>query len=135
MSRKTISKIRQRTGALSIEVALCLPLLFTLLFGCYEMARANMLLHATESAAYEGARVGIIPGATEAKIRASASQILRTVGITDFTVEVSPAVIQRDTPFVEVTVRVPFDGNTAIPTMFVRNVNFSGVCTLSRETP
>ncbi|MEL7499412.1 MAG: TadE/TadG family type IV pilus assembly protein [Planctomycetota bacterium] len=126
---------KDRCGALSVEVALCLPLLFMLLFGCYEMARANMLLHATESAAYEGARVGIIPGATKEKITAAASQILHSVGISDFTVEVTPSTIERDTPVVEVTVKVPFSKNMALPAMFMKNPTFSGVCKLSREIP
>ena len=126
---------RIRTGALAVEMAICLPLLLMLLFGCYEMSRANMILHATESAAYEGARVGILPGATQEKITLATSQILRTMGISDFEVEVSPAVIQRDTPVVEVTVRVPFAKNTLIPTMFIKDPTFRGVCSLTRELP
>ena len=65
-SKKRIGS--DRTGALTIEVALCLPLLILLLFGCYEICRTSMILHATQSAAYEGARVGIVPGATPDKI-------------------------------------------------------------------
>ena len=60
---------RRRVGALAVEVAMCLPILLMVLFGCYEVARANMLVHATESAAYEGARVGIIPGCNSRKSR------------------------------------------------------------------
>lgn len=135
MPSSSLKRTQIRTGALAVEMALCLPLLLMLLFGCYEMSRANMILHATESAAYEGARVGILPGATKEKITLAASQILRTIGISDFEIEVSPAVIQRDTPDVEVTVRVPFAKNTSIPTMFIKNPTFRGVCSLTREIP
>ena len=127
-------KTRQaRKGALTVEVALCLPILLLTLFGCYELAHANMLLHATESAAYEGARVGIIPGATEDKIRDAASGVLRTVGISNFTLTVTPAVITTETEFVTVNIDVPFRGNTAIPAFFIQNPTFEGECILSRE--
>lgn len=124
----------QRRGTLSVEVAVCLPLLLLTLFGCYEMAHANMLLHATESAAYEGARVGIIPGATEDRINAACGRLLRSVGIRNFDVIVTPAVITTDTDEVTVEVRVPFGGNTSIPTFYIDNPTFRGRCQLSRET-
>lgn len=122
-----------RTGALTVEVALCIPLILFVFFGCYEMARANMILHATESAAYEGARVGIVPGATEAKIEAATGRILRSVGVSDFQVRVTPAVLQRDTPEVEVEVLVPLRRNLSIPSMFFEDPTFRGSTTLSRE--
>ena len=126
---------RSRTGALSVEVALCLPLLLMVLFGCYEIAHANMLLHATESAAYEGARVGIIPGANKEKVETAAAQILRSVGITNFDIEIKPGKIKKDTPRIEVLVQVPFAKNTLIPTFFFKNPKFKGVCKLTREIP
>ena len=131
----SFSSKRNRTGVLAVEVAICLPLLLMVLFVCYEMSRANMILHATESAAYEGARVGIVPGATPEQVRAAAEGILRSVGISEFTIEVSPSVIKNDTPLIEVTVRVPFEKNTSIPARFVNNANFKGVCKLTREIP
>lgn len=99
------------------------------------MSRANMILHATESAAYEGARVGIVPGATPEQVRAAAEGILRSVGISEFTIDVSPSVIKNDTPLIEVTVRVPFEKNTSIPASFINNATFKGVCILTREIP
>jgi len=53
-SSKRITKNSKRLGAITAEVAICLPVLFLLTFGCLELAGANMLKHATESAAYEG---------------------------------------------------------------------------------
>ena len=137
-----ISKLRHihrqrndRIGALTVEMALCIPLLLTVLFGCYEMAKANMLIHASESAAYEGARVGIIPGATSAKIESAAGSVLKSMGINSFTVNVSPSVISVDTERVEVEIGVPFRENTMIPTLFVDDPTFRARCELSRETP
>ena len=125
----------QRTGALTVEMALCFPILLTVLFGCYEMAKANMLVHASESAAYEGARVGIIPGATAAQIEAAAGRVLRSMGITTYSVNVTPNVISVDTQRVEVEIGVPFRDNTMIPPLFVDDPTFRASCELSRETP
>ena len=122
-----------RNGALTVEMALCLPILFMVLFGCYEMAHANMLLHASESAAYEGARVGIVPGSTPEKIRTAAGSVLRSMGIGNFTVTVTPPVITTSTESVKVDIQVPFRANTAIPVQFFDNPTFRGSCELSRE--
>ena len=127
-------RVRSRTGGLTVEVALCLPILFMVLFGGFELCYTNMLIHSTESAAYAGARVGIIPGATPDRIRAEAGASLRAVGIKNFTVAVTPNVIQNDTRNVTVDITVPFRANTSFPAFFVDNPTFRGSCTLSRET-
>ncbi len=126
---------RRRVGALAVEVAMCLPILMMVLFGCYEVARANMLVHATESAAYEGARIGIIPGATVEKVEASVTHFLQSVGIRDFKINVTPGKIERNTPQIEVEVIVPFDKNTVLPAFFLSDPKFTGKCSLSREIP
>lgn len=123
------------TGAITVEVALCLPVLFLLLFGCYELAKANMMLHATQSAAYEGARAGIIPGATPDKVEDAAGFVLRTLGIDDFDVEINPPVIALDTDLVEVIVRVPVADNLSLPRLFIKDPTFRGTCQLRREIP
>lgn len=123
----------QRRGALTVEVAICLPILFMFLFGCYEIAHANMLLHATESAAYEAARVGIIPGAQKDKIESAAASILSTVGIRNFKVTVTPNVITNSTKKVKIEIAVPFRSNTIAPQFFVKDPTFRGQCELTRE--
>ena len=134
---KTTKKRRSaiRNGVLTVEVALCLPLLVLLLFGGYELARTSMVLHATQSAAYEGARTGIVPGASQDEIEASVGFILRTMGVQNFDVETVPAVIERDTPQLEVIVRVPVSDTLGLPQLFIEDPTFVGTCTLFREVP
>ena len=124
-----------RNGALTVEVAMCLPLLILLLFGCYELTKTSMILHATQSAAYEGARVGIVPGATPEKIDAAVGYVLGTMGVVDYEIETVPAVIERDTEQIEVIIRVPLRDNLSLPSLFVENPTFVGNCTLFREIP
>jgi len=128
-------KFKKRSqGVVTVEVALCLPILLAILMGSYELARANMMLHSTESAAYEGARVGIIPGATPAKVRAAVGSVLSSVGVKTFDVDIRPAVITNTTEDIEVLVTVPLRANLALPTFFIQDPTFEGTCTLKRET-
>ena len=122
-------------GALTVEMAVCLPILFLVLFTSYEFARANMLKHASESAAYEGARVGIVPGATVQQIEGAVQFVLGTVGVRDFNVIVDPPVIEQDTETVQVTVEVPYEANTTFSGFFLEDPTFRGTTLLTREIP
>ncbi len=126
-------QLEQRRGALAVELSLLLPILFMFLFGCYEIGRANMLLHATESAAYEAARVGIVPGAKPDNIKAAATYVLSSVGIRNFEIEVTPDVITSSTEKVKVEITVPFKSNTTLPQWFLEDPSFQGQCELNRE--
>lgn len=123
---------RIRRGAVAVEMALTLPILLLLLFAVIEVGRANMVRHATESAAYEGARAGILPGATAEEAREAARRILNTVGVTNFQMTVSPDPISGNAEQVEVSIRVPLDQNMTAA-RFVSGLEFEGECTLSRE--
>ena len=134
---KTSGQVRlgtRRTGAVTVEMALTLPLLFLFLFGAYELSRANFLRHATRAAAYEGARVGILPGTNETKIREATNFVLQSVGARNATIDVEPTIIERDTRTVKVTVEVPANSNMLFMPMFMRDSIFQGDCELTRET-
>lgn len=125
---------KRSNGAVAVEFAICVPLLFVLLFGCYEMARANLMKHAAESAAYEGARVGIIPGATQEEVRAATEFVMTSVGVGTFTVDVQNTVSEDEIERVTVDVAVPFNENFRLGTFFIDDPTFRGQCTLKRET-
>ncbi|MGI9517007.1 MAG: TadE/TadG family type IV pilus assembly protein [Pirellulaceae bacterium] len=126
-------KSADRSGATVVEMAMCLPVLFLLLFGCYEFARANMMRHATEAAAYEGARVGIVPGAKVSDVEDACRFVLSTVGIREFDVEVNPSPITRRDRKVRVTVTLKMRDNTSIGLLFNEESEFRGECELTRE--
>ncbi len=125
-------RIRPKQGAVAVEMALTLPILFLLLFAIFEVGRANMIRHATEAAAYEGARVGIVAGSTPAEMRTAAERILTTVGVDDFQITVTPNPIVSDTREVTVDIKVPLDQNMTAA-RFVNGLEFTGHCTLTRE--
>ncbi len=90
--------------------------------------------HAAESAAYEGARVGIIPGANEDEIREATNFIMTSVGVTAFNVNVQNSVTADDVEQVSVEIEVPFAENFRMGTFFVEDPTFRGQCTLNRES-
>ncbi len=105
----TRNKTSRRHGAVTVEFAFVLPLLFLLVFGGFELSRVNMMRNSIENAAYEGARRGIVPGATAADCKATTQNLLNIVDIKQSVITVTPAVIDPDTEFVTVTVELPLN--------------------------
>lgn len=135
LNQRTVRRHSQiRRGAVMVEFALTFPILVILLFGCYEVSRANMLQHAADAAAYEAARAGIIPGATPDRCRQAASFVLRATGVREFTLVITPNTIGRTTPEVSVEVTIPLRENTVMASFFFgRTTTFVGRCELTRE--
>jgi Flp pilus assembly protein TadG len=124
----------ERRGATTVEMALTLPILFLLLFGGYELSRANMIMHTCEAAAYEGARVGIVPGATAAEAQTAAEGVLRTTGIKNATIEVNPSNLANASETIAVTIEVAFADNTLLAPLFVGDLRLVRTCELLRES-
>ena len=94
----SLPKKTQRTGALSVEAALCIPILFLLFFAQFEFSRVNSMRHSIHDATYEAARRGIPAGATVADIQARATQLLNATSVKNATVTVTPGTITQTTP-------------------------------------
>lgn len=133
-STKPNNKRRNRKGALTVEFALVLPLLMLCLFAFYEISRANMIQHATEASAYEGARAGIVPGATDEEIRDQVGFVLNSVGVDVFTVNVEQNRPSGGSLSVRVTVNVPFEETTAAGTLFGKGRSFTAQTELGQES-
>lgn len=122
-----------RRGAVSVEFALVVPVLFLFIFGIIEFARLNMLRNSIENAAYEGARRAIIPGATADDAEAEALLVMKSISVHNAKVEVSPGTINSATPDVTVTVGVPLNGAAWVIYVSSRNNVMSRSITLKRE--
>ena len=134
--RVTRMNLRQRSvrhGAVTVEFALVVPFLFLFIFCIIEFARLNMLRNTIENAAYEGARRGIIPGATAADVEAEALLVMKAVSVHNAQVDVSPATINSTTPEITVTVDVPLNGAAWVIYVSSRNNVMSRSITLKRE--
>jgi Flp pilus assembly protein TadG len=116
-----------------VEFALTVPLLFLLFFVMIEFGRYNLIRHGVDTAAYEGARRGIVPGATVDDVKANANAILQAVSALDTTVTVTPSAITDETPEVTVTVDVLLNRNGWIVPRFLNHATLSRSCTIARE--
>jgi Flp pilus assembly protein TadG len=123
-----------RRGALTVEFAIVAPVVFLVVFAAVEFARLNMLVNTMENAAYEGARRGIIPGATISNVENEAEAILKAVGAINADVTVTPAVITNATPEVTVDITIPLNDNAWVTPRFTKDAVLHRSCTLTRET-
>jgi len=123
----------RRKGTTVSEFALVAPLVFFITFSCFEFARLNMIRNSAENAAYEGARAGIVPGATADDCKTAASAVVNHVLAYGETVTVEPAEISPDTESVTVTIEIPFDENSWVLPVFFPNKTITATRTLRRD--
>ncbi len=124
---------RARTAAVVVEFAICAPILFLFFFASLEFSRVNMIRQSVENAAYEGARRGIVPGATAANCSESAQAVLSAISATGATITVTPSVITEDTTEITVSIGVPVNSNSWVIPVFFADKTISGAMTLRRE--
>jgi Flp pilus assembly protein TadG len=97
---------RDRRGTEILEAAfLFLPLLW-LTFGAIDFGFYFFIVHNCEGAAREGARAGVVPGATSGTVSAAATNVMNQAGLTGATVTGNPAVNAGQT--FTVTVSFPY---------------------------
>jgi len=86
------SRWKQRRRAVAVvELAICLPVLALITMATVE---ACAMLHLQQNAAvtaYEGARVGILPGADQTLVMQQCEMLLEDRGISNYTVSLNPA--------------------------------------------
>lgn len=111
--RSTVAR-RFRRGAATVELAVCLPVLLTLVFGAIEGSNFIFLKQAITVAAYETAQVISDPGGTEAGARARADQMLAARSVDSATVEFTPVTpdLAKRGELVTVTVSAPASANS-----------------------
>ena len=124
----------ERKGAVAVEMAVTLPLLFFIVFTSIEFGRMNVIRHTVDNAAYEAARRAIVPGATAQDADDVARSIMRTCGARGVVVNVNPTNIDLDTPEVTVTVSVQANDNGFLAPRFFDGETLIGQSTLRRET-
>lgn len=133
--RSSARRRRDRRGAVTVELALTIGLLFFFFFASFEFCRVNMLRHSLENAIYEGARMGAVPGATTSDVRDEILRVLRTIGVRKADIDVQPSTLKLDTPEIRVSVAVPIKGNLFLPPLFFKDRELQRSMTMLREVP
>ena len=85
MKKHTLKK----RGATTVEFAIVLPIVFLIMFGLLEWARFEMVRQVSSTAAFQAARIGSLPGATEEGTIDAAEAILSAYFVSDATVDVT----------------------------------------------
>lgn len=124
---------KNRRGVTTVEFAIVLPTFILLLFASFEFSRLNVIRHTADNAAYEAARIGMVPGATAAEAVAEANRILGIVSTRGATVTITPAVLDSNTDTITVAVDVPLSQNGWIVPRFSGGAVMHAESTLRAE--
>jgi len=124
---------RKRAGAFTVEFAICSGIFFTILLAGFEFARFMYARHSVEQAAYEAARVGIVPGKTPSNVIAKATQILNATGVRNATITVTPTAFTTSTETITVEIRCRYSDNSWLKPMFLATTEMVSAITLDHE--
>ncbi len=127
------SRRSSRRGALTVEFALCSAVFFLVVMAGFEFTRYTFARHSVDQAAYEAARVAIVPGKTANQIQTQAQQFLSAAGIRNATITITPSVFTTTTETVTVDIQCSFTDNSWIPPTFLRTATIRSTITLDHE--
>jgi Flp pilus assembly protein TadG len=82
-SHQELRRGRRRRGGAILEAALVLPILLGLCFGMVEFGYYFFVKHTLQGAARDGARMGIVPTGTNAKVNATVATAMKAAGFED----------------------------------------------------
>ena len=96
----------RRRGIAALETAVTLPILAFLTFGSLELSNLIYLRQSMTIASYEGSRTVTRPGGSQALAQTRVQEVLNARGVTEFTVQFTPAVTTATARGTMVQVRV-----------------------------
>lgn len=126
-------RFKSQRGATTVELAICLPIFFTIIFFFLEAWRFQEFQQSIDQAAFEACRLGIVPGASVATVRAKATSILSAVGASTATITVTPSTITDTTQSINVTVSLNYSDVGWFYQYFPSTSVISSSVTLSHE--
>ena len=97
----------KRRGSAIVEAAVMAPLMMAGTLGIAEVGYVYMAKQTVTLAAREGARSGVLPGATQSDAQASVDSTMHNMGFTTYTTAISMGTAAD--PTVTVSVSLPFD--------------------------
>ncbi|MCA9131855.1 MAG: pilus assembly protein [Planctomycetales bacterium] len=124
-----------RRGAAIIEVALALPLLVLVALSTVDTCSVIFLRQSAKIAAYECARVAIIPGVRQEDIQLQCDAIMAHRHIQDYTLNLSvedlTSLSRGD--LLQVSVSIPANTNSLVTSWFYRDRVFDETVTILAE--
>lgn len=126
---------RPRRGAVVIECAIALPLIFLLTFATLEVCSAIFVRQTLKTIAFEGCRIGVRRRATQTDVEAACNELLAARGIANGQCEVTPNDFSglRALDPITVTVSAPAAGNSWFLYQFFGSSQLSTTVKMVRE--
>ncbi len=126
---------QNKRGAAVVEFAIVLPVFVLILFGTIEACSMIFLQQSLKMAAYEGARVAIVPTTRSSDVESAANQILTPRHIQNASISVTPNDFQSAPygTFVRVSVSVPCLSNSVIPSSLYSPRTLTGNVEMMKE--
>lgn len=127
--------ITKRRGAAAVELAVMLPVFLIILFGTIETCTMIFLQQSLEIAAYEGARVAIVPETKDSDIIDSANALLLARKVKSASIAVSPTDFQNAPygSFIRVSVSAPCSSNAMLPLAFYGSKTLTATVEMMKE--
>ena len=132
----TRAKRSSRRGAAAVEFALVAPIIFIMIFASIEFARAIMAIDGMEESVREGCRLSVLDDTTTQEIEDMVEQRMNLIGISSYTLTITPDPPSTACQWDPVTVMVstPFSNVSLLPApRFIGNITLNASCTLPRE--
>jgi len=80
-----------RKGAAAVELAVCLPILLLVLVATVDVCGMFHVQQSLKISAYEGARIGVVPGAEIENVTFQCGAILDAQGIRSYSITMTPS--------------------------------------------
>jgi Flp pilus assembly protein TadG len=122
-----------RRGAAAVEFAFSASIVFFLFLAMIEVARFHVVRHSLDQAVYQGARTGIVPGATVTQVTDAVRNRLSIAGVINPTVTVTPAVITNATRTITVRAACSYAQNSWTLPKFFNGMDVVAEMTLDHE--
>ena len=113
---------------MTVEFAIMAPIIFTIFFGLMEITQMNFLRNMCNDAAYQVARVAIVPGSDVDAARVDAIALMNASGVSVVDIEVIETV---DT--VEAIVTAPVEENSWGVGRFAIGLVIEEACKMSKQ--
>ena len=132
IQKRNVKKLDRR-GVTLVEFAIVAPIFFLLLFAMIEFSHLVNIRNAAHNAAYEAARLIVVPGATAQEGRQEARRIMNIVGIRNMSIEVTPSTITPETEVVDVEIQIPYAQNAIVIPRFASGITVKSKVSIKTE--
>ena len=126
----------RRKGTAAVEFAVVAPVLLLLVVGTIEATSMIYLTQSVKIAAYEGARVALVPQSNSNNVIGACNQILEARDVQGAVVTVTPSNIaaQPYGTYIQVKVTVPYDDNSPLASWFYSGRMLTGQVEMMKES-